>query len=326
MTLYFKCFFCGRTVTAFRDKKFVDCPECGARVDVDPDMATSSALSTSGSSCGCFVIIALIISIIAAIIITKPQKSKTRRYRKSYKSRKYRKKSRKRYAKKIFRLGTQQQIIKINKIVKQKLKADEGKRLSLFKLPSSWYDKHKLQGNLKVLFKSNERLYRAYSRGRLSKFTYGIWTSLKHFKFANLKDFEEKVRVRYQQLIKDLKKDNGSRRRLNAALLGRHLLFNIKSKRFDRSKSLHDIVFANQFGKNALLFMHEAKRSLYWNWKIGLHYGFSQKKISELASNDIVIWEKIPTIIEKEKYHWVILRNGLRRQWTQKALYRKVQK
>ncbi|NUM35953.1 MAG: hypothetical protein HUU50_15525 [Candidatus Brocadiae bacterium] len=318
MALTFQCFFCGRTVPVLRENevKHVDCPECGARIDVNPEAAVSFGLSSAKpSSCGgCLFIIIILIGV---VVYFSSQKTQGKNNRFSTPPKETRSGS---YSPNESEARKEIYFI-IDRLVTQELQDRE----KLFAMPLSWKeDFSSLPQELQDILQQKERESLAYQPKITRNMYLKIFDHVKEEKFLDKKDFMNKVTNLYRQSQK-LEEEKFYRlceQNLTKLYecLSSHLF---KEKNLPKDLSLKEAILKSpNFTAYQQLVSPASSETIYWDWSIGIHYGFTNAKISSISpeKKDLLFWEKVPSSYQnkgKSKFFYkVILSDGTQTQWS----------
>ena len=323
MALHFKCFFCNRIIPVYRENesKFVSCPDCGAQINVSPDMAISPT-EAKGCSCGGCLAFLIVIGLVGGFIFTifahqKASPQQTRQARPSNSktsSLKYYRPDRAFAEKFIYRVVTQA----LSKISTQHQR-------TLFEIPASWKnDPQNLNAGLRQVYQRQQQKYKSYQKQLPAKLTVEIWRSLQAYKFSNKSDFSNKVILRCQRILESQQGSAVRFRYPNINTLAYYLRTHLfENANLPPDSSLQDAILrSDRFSAYDTLFIPTATTALYWDWSIGVHYCFTKRKVKDIRPTNIglLAWEKIPFYHKKKQCHYVIVNNGKVQMWTARKL------
>ena len=331
MALHFQCFFCNRIVPVYREDetKFVSCPDCGARIDVDPDMAVS-ATEAKGCSCGGCLAFLIVLALVGGFIYSMvSQKDFSRRRRRTH--RPHSTKSN-RPRPKYYKPDNATAMRFINDFITSELgKIANQHYRPLFAIPENWKDDpRKFNAQLRRVY---QREWAKYRTGQLKLPTIlstQIWRSLQRYRFSNQADFAQKVKLRCQRILESHQRAENRQRYPNISNLAYYLRTHLfTNANLPPDSSLQDAILnGKRFTAYDTLFIPAATNALFWDWSIGTHYRFTERKVRDIRPTDTILlaWEKIPFADNKKKYHFVILSNGKVDKWTNQRLMDKLRR
>ena len=319
MALYFQCFFCNRTVPVYRENevKHVNCPECGARIDVDPEMATSPAIpkpggcSCSGCLIGIFILAAIGIGIYSFVSKEKLSFQTIEKSRVSSRSKYY--------------VPSEQEGRRIvSAVVAQERAIYLASAMNSFQLPESWKERFDTFNPLLKALYVQKRHESTLVQGKMpNRLAEKVWNRMKSWKFKSQMEFRDKAKYTFGKCLQEMEEAN-SRDCMNHAKILHTALhrYLFESPVVSPELSLRDALLQGHgFAGNASLFSPSSFNCLYWDWSIGIHYGVTTTKISEISRNTVqlIAWEKVPS---QGRDHLVLLSDGTIEKWAQDRLYR----
>ena len=330
MGLVFKCFFCGRSVVAQGEEKYVNCPKCGARIDVDSDLGVPEHTAIQGKGClfGCVAI--AITMFITSIIFFTLFRANGEKITKSCSIAKNAPK----HQHKNPGLYATVAVIASAKIQEQRIQ----KKKCFDFAQSQKEDFRRFHPALRRLF-AQQRLsyYRNYARvkNNLMRQVYGSCIKKVKKTFLNQRlnarsRFNKGAALINLALKKELQKRRQQFavfRKRNAIGLSYAMLLELRNKTFPAALPLKDVILRTSIFKEfRKLLLPEALASLYWDWSIGVHYGITNMICGQISikAKQLILWEKVPLLSivngQKKYYHWVIFSNGATERWQSSKL------
>lgn len=311
-------FFCGKMVPVFKEKevKYVDCPGCGARIDVNPEAAVSFGLSTSKpTSCGgCLFIIAIILGI--GIYLGNQQKIKNINRKLPHP---------RENQSSTYSPSESEARTKISHIVDSLVVEEIQEKEKLFSIPFSWKEEFtSLPDILQNTLMQKQRDYHSYQSKIARDLYLKIFDQIKEQKFLDKEDFRKIVISFYKQEQRRREERLSQANEQNLLKLYEILSgYIFQDKNLPQDMPLKEAIFQSpNFSSYEQLLCPTAVHSIYWDWDIGIHYGITNLKVSEISKEkkQLLVWEKVPSAFkiknEIKYYHRVVLSDGTQAQWT----------
>ena len=303
MTPTYKCSFCNNTIsTTDKNREYVDCTNCYARINLNYDTSLNTITFKRISYGGCLLALLLLGTIIYFAI---PEAKKAAPA------------SVKNETKNSVPKFTENTLLIRSLIVQNlgKFKQKEGK---LFIIHPFWRDEDKdLNFALKKFIKDKKNKYNHNQKILVDLWIRRIRKALKHRNFKNKDILKKAVSDNFAKIYEQKKMKFYKTRQKNIADLTYFLLLNLKTNKFQKNITLKKAVLSN-FELYKYLFYPNSHIWLYWDWSIGTHYGFITKQVEKIGKKEIIAWEKVGSLKQENdkyvKYHWVIFSNGSRKK------------